>query len=1058
MMRGMRVVLTIVLLAGSISAQIPPELLSGLEARSIGPAGMSGRVAAIDAVVADPNIVWVGAATGGVWKSSNAGLTWQPVFDEQDVAAIGEVAIFQPNPDIVWVGTGEGNPRNSASVGNGVYRTTDGGSSWVHLGLSQTERIHRIVLHPTNPDVAWVAALGMTWGDNAQRGVFHTKDAGKTWEPVLQRSERTGAADLVADPRDPDKLFAALWDHRRSPHSFRSGGPDSGLHVTRDGGDTWQELGVEHGLPEGEWGRVGIAIARSNPDVVYALIEAERSGLYRSADGGQSWQLVNNDHDIAPRPFYYCDIRVDPRLPDRVYNLHDEVDVSVDGGRTFTPLVTAATVHPDHHAWWIHPEDPELIFDGNDGGVAVSRDRGATWRVVGNLPLAQLYHVAAGELDPGGIGYLVYGGMQDNGSWRGPAVVAENGGIRNHHWQEVGFGDGFGTHPHPTLPDVGFAMTQEGYLHRFDLRTGERRSIRPTRSNLPEGDAPLRFGWNAPLAIHRDSGTIYFGSQFVHRSGDDGETWTTVSDDLTSDNVEWQRQAESGGLTADVTGAENFTTLTAIAPSPISGDVVWAGSDDGRLHVTTDDCDSWGDDMSARCAGVPESTWIAHIEASWQDAGEAYVVFDNHRRADFETYVYRTTDYGVSWQRLATDGVRGYAHVLLQDKLHRELLFLGTEFGLWLSIDGGRSWTPFTHGLPTVAVRSLALQQDAGDLIIGTHGRGIYVIDDIGPLRGLSAEELTAGLKPFPVRDAPQHWVRQTDASRFPGDGEFRGDNRPYGALIRFAADGAALPSPGVNGVVGEAPRVRVEVMDAAKERVCVFERPVVRGINTVVWNLRRDGFRPFPGEEREDGALLDPHGPEVPPGDYTVRLVLGVFHPEVSVKVLADPRLQISAEDRAANEAAVLQMGAWKEELIGLLDRLEDARADIGRLLEKVDVRQAVDPTDDRLGELVQRAQTVRDRVDGAYEALAGPRARQGVHPRNHPRAAIAWAMRSLASSWRAPTDAQKELMDDAQESLRTARAEAEAVLTRDVSALAEQARAAGIGWLAPPAQGRGS
>ena len=663
------------LLVGSVTAQIDPELLSTMKARSIGPAGMSGRVAAIDVVHRDPNVIWVGAATGGVWKSLNAGLNFEPVFDDQPVAAIGAVSIFQPSPDVVWIGTGEGNPRNSASVGNGVYRTLDGGETWSYLGLDKTERIHRILLDPNDRDTAYVAALGTTWGENPERGVYKTTDGGANWTKILYIDERTGAADLVMDPSNPNKLFAAMWDHRRWAHFFRSGGPGSGLHVTHDGGETWTKLTSEAGLPKGELGRIGLAFAPSNPRIVYALVEAKKNVLLRSDDGGVKWRTVNREDNVANRPFYYADLRVDPERPNRIYNLASTVTMSEDGGKSFSTI--SRGVHPDHHELWINPADPRHLINGNDGGLAISNDRGKTWRFVFNLPLAQFYHIDV-DMD---VPYNVYGGLQDNGSWRGPSSVWENGGIRNHHWEEVGFGDGFRTLPDPTDSTTGYAMSQQGYVHRWTLDTGERRGIRPA----PHDDTPLRFNWNAAIAIDPfDPATIYFGSQFVHRSADRGLTWEVLSEDLTTNNPEWQKQDESGGLTLDVTGAENFTSIVTISPSPVTQGVVWAGTDDGRIHVSRDAGRSWTS-VENNVPGVPANTWVPHIEPSRFDAGTAFVVFDDHRRSNWKTYVYKTTDYGTTWKSLGRDPLRGYALSLAQDTVNRDLLFLGTEFGLWVT-------------------------------------------------------------------------------------------------------------------------------------------------------------------------------------------------------------------------------------------------------------------------------------------------------------------------------------------------------------------------------------
>ncbi|MEK6756739.1 MAG: hypothetical protein AABZ02_11360, partial [Bacteroidota bacterium] len=615
-----------------------------MKARSIGPAGMSGRIGGIDAVASNPDIIFVGAATGGVWKSTSGGITWKPVFDDQPVAAVGAVAIFQPNPSIVWAGTGEGNPRNSASVGNGVYKSLDGGSSWTHMGLDRTERIHRILLHPTDPNTAYAAAMGQMWGENADRGVFKTTDGGKTWKKVLNVNEKVGCADLVMDPSNPNKLFAAMWEYQRWPWFFKSGGPGSGLYVTYDGGENWKRISEDDGLPKGELGRIGVAIARSNPDVVYAMVEAKRNALYRSEDGGRSWKMVNDSRNVNPRPFYYADIRVDPQNENRVYSLHSNLTVSTDGGKSFTNITPGSRVHSDHHALWIHPADGSFLIDGNDGGVAISYDRGKTWRFVENLPLAQYYHINVDMEIP----YNVYGGMQDNGSWRGPSDVWENGGIRNWHWNEVGFGDGFATLVDPSDPSYGYAMSQGGFLIRFNWKTGERKDIRPWG---PDG-MKLRFNWNAGIASDPfNPKTIYYGSQFLHKSTDRGDSWTIISPDLTSNDPTKQKQDESGGLTKDVTGAENYTTIMVIAPSPVQQGVIWVGTDDGNVQVTQDGGKTWTNGGD-RIPDVPKNTWVPHIEVSKFDAGAAYGVFEDHRRSNWKTYLYKSENFGKNWTRL----------------------------------------------------------------------------------------------------------------------------------------------------------------------------------------------------------------------------------------------------------------------------------------------------------------------------------------------------------------------------------------------------------------------
>ncbi len=916
-----------------------PSLLDGLRARAIGPAGMSGRVAAVLGDPRDPDRIWVGAATGGLWRSTDSGLTFEPLFDDQPVQSIGALAIHPEYPDQIWVGTGEGNPRNSASVGLGVFRSMDGGRSWQPAGLDRSERIHRIVLHPHDPRRAWVAAMGPTWKAGGERGVYQTTDGGRSWSLVLGASRdeggpTTGCADLAIDPSNPDHLLAALWDHHRDPWSFRSGGPGSGLHETFDGGKTWREVTSDDGLPEGELGRIGIAFAPSQPRTVYAVVEAEKNVICRSDDGGEHWTVVNRETDIAPRPFYYGRLTVDPQDPERVYNIQSNITFSIDGGKTFTQLVGWDDAHPDHHAMWIDPADPRHLWIGNDGGVYQSRDHGRSWRFCPNLPLGQPYHVRVDMDRP----YHVYGGMQDNGSWRGPAYVFENAGIRNHHWAEVGFGDGFDTSPDPTDSMQGYAMSQEGFLVRWNLRTGERLSIRPTH---PDPDVELRFNWNAGFDQDPHApGTIWFGSQFVHRSTDRGRTWEVVSGDLTTNDPEHQKQHESGGLTRDVTGAENYTTITAIDVSPVERGVVWVGTDDGRLHVTFDGGESWTPveyGLPARTDGA----WVTQVVADLENPEAAFAIFDDHRRGDWTPYVFRTTDAGASWTRVVAggevDGVRGYALALAQDPVAPERLwFLGTEFGLWFTLDGGAHWHPFHHGIPAgVSCMDLVIHPREHDLVVATHGRAFYVVDDISPLREL-AEVAATPLHLFTPPAAELTVVRQTDASRFPGATEFRGTNRPFGARLTFWVDGDDLPHPDHFEAGDESnPTIDVTVTGARGRRVAHWQQPVHRGLNRTAWDLRGWHWREV-GDDIAGGSKTDrPNGPEVLPGSYTVTMKHGEHESTATLEVEGDARQRIAPSVRATKHKALMELMAANARLADAVDALVAERQWIDRALQ---------------------------------------------------------------------------------------------------------------------------
>ncbi|HEV7671539.1 MAG TPA: hypothetical protein VGS22_23720 [Thermoanaerobaculia bacterium] len=962
--------LALILFVGPLGAAgIDTNLLSGLKARSIGPAGMSGRVAAIDAVESNPDLVYVGAATGGVWKSTNGGLSFDPVFDDQPVAAIGAIAIFQANPSIIWVGTGEGNVRNSASVGNGIYRSLDGGTTWSHLGLDGTERIHRIALDPTNPNVAWVAALGRAWGENPERGVFKTIDGGKSWRKVLYVDEKTGAADVAIDPAHPNHLLASTWQYRRWPYSFKSGGPGSGLWSSFDGGETWERATEEDGLPGGELGRIGLAFSRSRPEIVYAMVEAGKSALLRSEDGGKTWKTQNSKPDVNPRPFYFGEIRVDPLAPNRVFSLDFDVRISEDSGTTLESSPFSSEIHGDYHALWIDPANARRMYIGDDGGVAVSHDGGKTAGFITTLPLAQYYHVAVDDDIP----YHVYGGLQDNGSWRGPSSAWQRGGLRSYQWDAVGGGDGFDTVPDPTDSMQGYAMWQGGNLSRWNLKTGEARDVKPPAPLVPQQTpgkperTDLRFNWNAGFAIDPfDPATIYLGSQFLHRSKDRGETWEIISPDLTSNNPEWQKQAESGGLTLDVSGAENYTTILAIAPSPIEQGTIWVGTDDGRLQVTRDAGKSWTS-VEKNVPGVPANTWIPHVKASRQAGGTAFVVFDDHRRSNWTTYVVRTDDYGKTWKSLSTPELRGYSQSIEQDPVDPNLLFLGTEFGLWVSFDGGKSWSPWRQGVPTVGVYDLVVQPRDGDLVIATHGRALYVIDGIRPLRHLTAEALTQKLHLFEIGDVRQHWRGSASGGGYGlGHGEYEGENRPYGALIAMSVAGDDLPwkdeklerarKAGVKATdkdkkdtkdskdekekeqaKAEAGKIKIVIRDGAGQVVRTVREKAYRGLNRIVWNLDRDAFRQPPAAEGEEDSSDDATGPELPPGTYAVTVEFRGEKAEGSVKVLPDPRTGNTAADWAAREAAIVRSGKLQYQIVAAIEKIRDTRKDIDAVAERV-------------------------------------------------------------------------------------------------------------------------
>lgn len=926
-----------ILVSNSISQQIDFEKLSGIKARSIGPAGMSGRVTAIDVVQKNPSIIYVGTASGGLWKTTSGGVQWKPIFDTLKAASIGAIAVDQNVPDIIWVGTGEGNPRNSQTSGNGVYKSLDGGKSWIHLGLENSRNIHRIIIDPRNSDVVYVGVQGSAFGDSEERGVFKTTDGGKTWEKILYVNERTGIADLVMDPSNPNKLFAAMWEFRREPWFFKSGGSGSGLYVTFDGGKTWQKRTDKDGLPSGELGRIGIAIARSNPEIVYALIEAKTNALYKSTDGGFKWFKIS-DKNIGDRPFYYAEIYVDPKNENRVYNVYTQVSVSEDGGKSFQVLITR--IHVDHHAFYIHPENPNFLIDGNDGGLAISYDRGKTWRFVENLPVAQFYHINVDNDLP----YNVYGGLQDNGSWRGPSRVFNYLGISNFDWQEVGFGDGFDVLPDPDDNRYGYAMSQGGNLFRYDSETGIQKSIKPVH---PDG-IQLRFNWNAALAQDPfDNSTIYYGSQFVHKSTDKGNSWTIISPDLTTNDSTKLKQKESGGLTPDVTSAENHCTIVSIAPSPVKPGIIWVGTDDGNLQLTTDGGVTWKN-VVKNVKGVPGGTWVPQIHPSRFYEGAAFVVFDNHRRNDWTPYLYYTSDFGKSWTRLAdAKKVYGYCLSIVQDFVEPNLLFLGTEFGLYVSTDFGKNWTKWKSDFPTVSTTDLIIHPRENDLVIGTFGRSIYIIDNISPLRELAKSENKFFETPLKLFNIPNSYLFEFNSPkgmRFPGHAEFYGENLPFGAMITFQVKVDSKQESADTSLDNESKeeekptaKVKIEIYDEKYNLVRTLNVTAKDGINRTYWRLDRRGIDipRWEGEQRREDE--EPSGPVVLPGKYLVKISYKNFVDSTFVNVLPDQRLKISFDDLKERENAIKEIYKKMEVISEIISKLKSANRSLEFVQNKI-------------------------------------------------------------------------------------------------------------------------
>jgi len=976
----------------SVGQQLTMEQLENLKPRNIGPGGMSGRVTSIDAVHDNPEIMYVGTASGGLWKSTSGGIKWAPIFDKQITASVGAVAIQQSNPSVVWVGTGEGNPRNSLNGGYGVFKTLDGGKTWTAMGLEKTRHIHKILIDPTDPNTVYVGAIGAPWGAHEERGVYKTTDGGKNWRRILFSNNTSGIADMVMDPKNPNKIIAALWDHKRDPWFFKSGGAGSGLYMTYDGGENWKKLSEKEGLPKGELGRIGLAIAASKTDVIYALIESKKNALYKSTDGGSQWKMVNDKEDIGNRPFYYSDIFVDPQNENRVYSVFTYVNVSEDGGKSFTELMPAYGVdngvHPDHHAWWIHPKNGQFMMDGNDGGMNITRDGGASWRFIGNIPVAQFYHISTDNEYP----YNVYGGMQDNGSWRGPAYVWKVQGIRNSYWQEIAFGDGFDVVPDKDNAQFGYAMSQQGFVSRYDWKTGNNYSVRPT---APDEKTDLRFNWNAGIGQDPfDNSTVYFGSQFVHKSTDKGLTWEVISTDLTTNDPEKQKQSESGGLTMDATGAENHCTILVIEPSPVEKDMLWVGTDDGRVHFTQDGGNTWNE-VTKNIKGLPKGSWIPQIKASANNKGEALLIANDYRRFNYTPYAYRTKNYGKTWERIVDEkDVNSYTLAIIEDPKNPNLLFLGTDDGLYMSLNAGDSWEKWTAGFPTVSTKDLVIHPREEDLVIGTFGRAAWVLDDIRPLRAVAGnpEALVGPFKLFAPPTAYLAAYQQPTGSRFGADALYQGENKKYGAMITyFTKEGAAKKGAKADLKTDSEDQDEsdqdTEKLKSSKDslflrvfngdaliRTIGFKKPEKSGFHRMYWNMDEKGAdrpsRSISTRNRERG------GKSVLPGTYKLVLTDGLLESMQDIRVAADPRLVASLASMEAVYNAEKVLEGYMQSAADAVKQLVQSKQTVEKLSKELS------DLDKKLHkENIKKAKDISKEIDGLIAMYLGTiDKRQGI------------------------------------------------------------------------------
>jgi len=874
------------------------ELFGNLKGRQIGPALMSGRITDMEGHPTNDRVIFAGTAGGGVWKSIDGGASFQPTFDKY-AQSIGCVTVDPNDPDnTVWVGTGETWVRNSVSVGDGLYKSIDGGVSWNKIGFESSERISSIEIHPENSDVIYVGVLGALWGDSEDRGVYKSTDGGATWNKLLYVDTQTGCADLIMDPQNPDMLYASMWEFRRTGWSFSSGGENSALYKSTDGGATWNK--IHNGFPEGKLGRIAVAVAPSNTDRVYAVLETEENadkGLYRSEDGGASWEHLNNDFGLVVRPFYFSRIVVDPRDPDIVVKGGLFGSISRDGGNTFKDL---GNMHADIHDVWFDIDNSDRMYVATDGGVYRTWDGGTTMEIVANIPVSQFYHISVDDGEP----YQIYGGLQDNGSWYGPS--ASPGGIEARDWNSIGAGDGFRVLKHPTKNYIYSEMQGAENVWRYNVDLRQNKTVQP----LPEeGDPKLRFNWNAPMAVsEQQPDRLYIGSQFLHKSEDMGNTWEKISPDLTTNDPAKQNQQASGGLSVDNSGAENHCTIFTIAESSLDENIIWVGTDDGNVQITQDGGQNWTNTV-ANIPDLPANTWCYHIEASSHEPGTAYAVFDGHTQNDMNTYVYKTADFGKTWVSITTSDIYGFARNIQEDYVNPDLLFLGTEFGLFVTIDGGKNWSRFENNMPATSVHYIELHKKTHDLVLGTHGRGIIIIDDISPLRQVTPEILEKEVHFFDM--PPTVMVEESGFGGGSTEMEYVGPNPTRAARIIYYLKKRHLFG-----------KMAMEIQNEQGEKLMEISPGKSKGINIVNWNYVLKQPKVAKGKTFTYGGFTSPR---VPAGTYKVVMTKGKETYESELVLKYDPSSPLTLAERETLHETTMYLYNMSQELAYLVYEVDE-------------------------------------------------------------------------------------------------------------------------------------
>ncbi|HET9743677.1 MAG TPA: hypothetical protein VFQ00_13080 [Terriglobales bacterium] len=987
--------------AATGAPQYDQKLFGAMRYRLVGPF-RGGRVLAVEGVVGEPNVYYFGAVAGGVWKTTDGGDNWKPLFDHYPVSSIGALDVSRSNHNVIYVGTGEACIRGNISYGDGVYKSTDGGISWKNVGLKDSQHIGAIVVDPSNPDVVFVAALGHAYGPNSERGIFRTTDGGKTWTKVLYKDDKTGAIDVAFDPNNSNILYAALWEAYRTPYSLNSGGPGSGLYKSEDGGTTWKHL-EGNGLPDGIMGRIGVTVSGGDSNRVYALIEAKKGGLYRSDDAGQNWTLVNDDGRFRQRAWYFTHVFADPKSPDTLYILNTGAYKSTDAGRTFTLLPAP---HGDHHGLWIDPTNPQRLINGNDGGTTISTDGGKTWTSQLNQPTAQFYHVITDNRWP----YYIYGAQQDN-STVGIASYDDEGVITMRDWYAVGGGESGYIAPDPRDGNIVYAGSDAATITRYDHRTEQEKDISVWPEDTSgEGakDLKYRFQWTAPVMISpNDPDVLYTSAQFVFESKDHGQSWQTISPDLTRNDK--SRQQPSGGpLTKDITSVEYYDTVFALAESPKKRGLLWAGTDDGLIHITQDDGAHWA---NVTPKTMPEWSMVSLIEASPFDEGTAYVAVDRHKLDDFKPYIFKTSDYGKSWSPLNNGIPEGaYVHSVREDPKRKGLLYAGTETGLYVSFNDGQHWQPLQLNLPSTPIHDLAVKDD--DLVVATHGRSFWVLDDITPLRQITSELAARDTVLYTPEPAYRlHYPEQVDARRPVGQ------DPPPGAILDYYF--ASEPKGEVKLEIYDSQGKLIRSLSSVKKKdeneqppewpdqiQAVTTIPAKVGMNRYAWDLRYESPVKIPNSFYSDSG---PIGPLVMPGTYEVKLIANGQTLTQPLEIKLDPRIRVSQADMQKQFDLAMKVYQSNNELHTAVNQIREMRANLDRLSKRFDGDARLKPVVAAAGDLSQKAYGIEEgliqvNMKGSEANLAFP---------NELNEKFDTFVRSVESADGAPTKQQYEVYD---------------------------------------------